>query len=159
MNARDGRRAFSQRRRHFPSISWRWTAVFVMVVFVVVFGVRSIFFPATHQGQISEGVFKKHPILLTDEWFTAQHQAIQSKDAQIKEGRNRLLQFEENAGPRDTWDFQDRLEWRPLHSAIGNLESERESMVADYNGRAHLVKRDPFKPDTPPTHLARITTE
>lgn len=158
MSARNGRHTFSQRRRQAPSISWHWTAVLI-IVFALVFGVRSIFFPAPHTDSVSEDVFEEHSFLLTDEWFNTQRQAIQDKDAQIKESREKLLRLEQDAGPRETWDFQDRLLWSPLNSDIGNLEAVRESMVADYNGRARLKNRDPFKTDTIPLRATHVTTE
>lgn len=157
MSARNGRSTFSQRRGSSPS-SWRWR-IALIVLFILVFGVRIFFFPINRTDRVSEETSRESPILLTDEWFATQHHAIQQKDAEIRESKEKLLRFEEDAGPRETWDFQDRLEWGPLHSDIGDLEGARESMVMDYNGRVRWVKRDPFKPDDPPSPVARITAE
>lgn len=87
------------------------------------------------------------------EWFKRQVQDVKAFEAKIKLASVAVDSFEQSAGTRDKWTFEDKQEYARLNSVVLGLESQRESMVSEYNARTQMANRSLFKTSDLPETL------
>lgn len=87
------------------------------------------------------------------EWFKRQVQDVKAFDAKIALASLSVEAFEKSAGSRDKWTFEDKQEHARLNSVVLGLESQRASMVAEYNARTQMANRALFKTSDLPETL------
>lgn len=84
-------------------------------------------------------------IIQNYEWFKRQVQDVGAMDQRLASQKTMLAKFEESAGPRSAWTFEDKTEHSRLTAIVAGLEGQRASMVAEYNARTQMMNRDLFR--------------
>lgn len=78
-------------------------------------------------------------------WFIEQRESIVAVESKIRIAQDSLSAFTSAAGERSTWTFEDKTEAARLQSVKQGLQSQYESMVAEYNARSQEADRAIFK--------------
>lgn len=92
-------------------------------------------------------------VIANYEWFKRQVQDVKAIDGRVALTSLQVEAFEKSAGPRDKWTFEDKQEHARLNSIVLGLESQRTSMVAEYNARSQMANRTLFKTNDLPETL------
>ncbi len=79
------------------------------------------------------------------EWFKQQVQDIKANQQKAQEADAEVISFEQVAGTRDTWTFEDKTEDSRLRAVAHGLHSQDANLVADYNARATEANRSIFQ--------------
>lgn len=82
-------------------------------------------------------------------WFKDQYEAIQTAKKKITIAEQAQTDFEQSAGPRDKWTFEDKTEDARLRAVVQGNKSHYEDLVAEYNSRSKQVDRAIFKDGLP----------
>jgi hypothetical protein len=93
--------------------------------------------------------YKTENALYNYRWFKDQYEAIQAAKKKISIAEQSLADFEQSAGPRDKWTFEDKTEDARLRSIVQGNKSHYEDLVAEYNSRSKQVDRAIFKDQLP----------
>lgn len=102
---------------------------------------------------IIERTFNADNVIRNYEWFKRQYQDIKAIDVKIKIADETKLSFEQSAGNRETWKFEDRQEWNRLNNVSLGLKGQRASMVAEYNAKTQMANRDLFRTSDLPAEI------
>ncbi|QIG69791.1 hypothetical protein EVB81_222 [Rhizobium phage RHph_I46] len=94
--------------------------------------------------------FDADNIIYNYEWFKRQYNDIIAFNQKIDIAQSQISRFEESAGPRTNWTFEDKQEANRLNSVVLGLRNQRESMIAEYNAKSSMVNRSIFKTDDLP---------
>ncbi|QIG73657.1 hypothetical protein EVC04_220 [Rhizobium phage RHph_I1_9] len=89
--------------------------------------------------------FDADNIIYNYEWFKRQYNDIIAFNQKIDIAQSQISRFEESAGPRTNWTFEDKQEANRLNSVVLGLRNQRESMIAEYNAKSSMVNRSIFK--------------
>ena len=119
--------------------------VIVAVVGAAIFGVRALFFAPQQAAKIVERTFDGDNILYNYEWFHDTYEDVKAIDRKIGVADTNVASFEDSAGPRTDWTFEDKTEYGRLRSVLQGLESQRADIVADYNAKSKMANREIFK--------------
>lgn len=98
-------------------------------------------------------------IIANYEWFKQQYQDIGAMDARLSAARDAITRFEQSAGPRTGWQFEERQESARLNQIVAGLEGQRASMIAEYNARTQMANRDIFRTHDLPSHIDTETAQ
>lgn len=120
---------------------------------IVGWGIRMILYPAQQAGRIIEKTLDADNVLYNYEWFKSQYQDVLAIDNKLTAAEVSQKSFEQSAGPRDTWKFDDRTEWNRLNSIVLGLRNQRASIIAEYNARSEMANRSIFKTGDLPEKL------
>jgi hypothetical protein len=82
-------------------------------------------------------------------WFQERAGAIKANKSQIIVADQALKDFQESAGPRKDWTFEDKTEESRLRSVSQGLKSQLQSIVEEYNAKAGEADRSIFTDDLP----------
>jgi len=131
--------------------------VSVLVIFGIlaacIFSVRMACFPVNQAAKVAERTFGADNVIYNYEYFHNAYEDVQAIDGKIEVAKNNVTRFENSAGLRQTWTFEDKNEYSRLHSVLQGLESQREDIVADYNAHSKMVNRKIFKDGNLPERL------
>jgi hypothetical protein len=75
------------------------------------------------------------------EWFKDTYQDIQQSDGQIRNKQEQLTSFEQSAGERATWTFEDKQQYNTLSNEVTGLKNYRLDLVGKYNSRTEQLNR------------------
>jgi hypothetical protein len=130
-------------------LAWTFAAVIGLTLFFgtlgVVTGVVSLPFRVAGQAsRIIDRTIDADNVIANYEWFKRQCQDIKAQDTIIADAAHALSQFEQSAGPRTGWDFQDKQEHNRLSANVTGAKQYQASMVGDYNARARMMNRSIF---------------
>lgn len=118
----------------------------VVVGLSVVGGVASI---VTAPFRAATGIVNRvadpDSIIANYEWFKRQVQDVGAMDVRLAASLKAVSNFEESAGARSLWTFEDKQEHARLSSIVLGLEGQRAAMVAEYNSRSQMANRALFK--------------
>ncbi|QIG73995.1 hypothetical protein PP935_gp220 [Rhizobium phage RHph_N34] len=89
--------------------------------------------------------FDSDNIIYNYEWFKRQYNDIIAFNQKIDIAQSQISRFEESAGPRTNWTFEDKQEANRLNSVVLGLRNQRETMIAEYNAKSSMVNRSIFK--------------
>ncbi|QIG68155.1 hypothetical protein EVB55_220 [Rhizobium phage RHph_Y68] len=89
--------------------------------------------------------FDADNVIYNYEWFKRQYNDIVAFNQKIDIAQSQISRFEESAGPRTNWTFEDKQEANRLSSVVLGLRNQRESMIAEYNAKSSMVNRSIFK--------------
>jgi len=84
-------------------------------------------------------------VIYNYEWFKQSYEDLQATDVKIKNAEAQIKSFEDSAGPRKDWTFEDKTEHSRLNSVLLGLQNYREDLVAKYNARSKMANRKIFK--------------
>lgn len=125
----------------------RWGIILFIVLLVLgwvgnVFGLLS-FFPQQATRVITK-TFDADNMIGNYEWFKRQYADYQAFGPKIDNQAHSLRVFEESAGPRSSWTFEDKQTWDQMNRALLGLRNQRESIKAEYNAKANMANRSIF---------------
>ena len=82
-------------------------------------------------------------------WFKERYEGIGAVENKIGIADKAVKGFQDNAGQRKDWTFEDKTENARLSAVKQGLMSQYEDLVAEYNARAKEVDRAIFKDELP----------
>lgn len=109
--------------------------------------------PFTTGTQIIQKTLDSTNVINNYEWFKRQYADVVAIDQRIVASESALNVFNQSAGDRSTWTFEDKQEFSRLNSVILGLKGQRTSMVAEYNSRSQMANRSLFKTNDLPDQL------
>lgn len=90
---------------------------------------------------IIEKTYETEYCLANYEWFKSQKQGIDGMAEKIANAESELKTFNESAGARSTWTFEDKTESARLSSNVTGLKNRRVDMIKEYNARSEMLNR------------------
>lgn len=116
-----------------------------MILVCIIVGICWVFGIFGQGAKIIEKTMDADNVLNNYEWFKQCYEDIKATDIKIKNAEQQIMSFEESAGPRKDWSFEDKNEHARLNSVLLGLQNYREEQVAKYNARSKMVNRKIFK--------------
>lgn len=98
---------------------------------------------------IIEKTYNADNAIYNYEWFKNRYQDIKATETKIENAKETVDTFNQSAGPRSEWTFEDKQESARLNSVVLGLKNHYEEIVAEYNARAQQVNRNIFQDDLP----------
>ncbi len=95
--------------------------------------------------KVAQKTFDADNMIGNYEWFHQQYEDVKAFDARLVAATAAKTAFEQSAGPRDSWKFDERQEWNRLNTIVLGLTGQRASMVAEYNARTAMANRNIFR--------------
>jgi hypothetical protein len=90
-------------------------------------------------------------VIYNYEWFKTTYHYIDATQKKIATLENEKEAFNESAGPRQNWSFEDKNEYSRLSSTISGLKNYKNDLIAEYNAKSKMINRKIFKGgDLPP---------
>jgi len=83
-------------------------------------------------------------VIYNYEYFKKVCQEIKAQDGIIRNSAAAMEDFEESAGPRVEWDYNDKNEHAMLRQNVTGAKNTQQRMIAEYNGRAKMMNRAIF---------------
>jgi hypothetical protein len=87
------------------------------------------------------------------EWFKEKLEVIQATKNKAIQAEAKIIAFEESAGERKDWTFEDKTEHARLNSVHSGITNQIEDLVAEYNARAKMATRNIFQDGKIPSIL------
>lgn len=116
-------------------------------------GIGLITLPFRAASGVAERTFNADNMIHNYEWFKRQVQDVKAIDVKISTAEAAQKSFEQAAGDRANWKFDDRQEWARLNNIVVGLRGQRASMVAEYNAKTQMANRDIFRTGDLPAEL------
>ncbi len=145
----------------------RYVAMFLAIMLVFIGGgmlLRVIFFPVNTASKLINTAYQaQDKVLNADnaiynyEWFKQKYQDIEASKKQLVNAQISLSSFEESAGLRKDWTFEDKTEDSRLRSVQLGIQNLLESSIADYNARASMATRNIFENSVLPSYMEALT--
>ena len=154
MSLNDLERDFQSKPRRTTLSTLLWIVAILAVVTAAIWGVRTVFYPAQQAGRIVERTLNADNVIYNYEWFKRQREDVAAMDVKLRNAEASMTSFEQSAGPRDTWKFDDRTEWNRLNAIVLGLRNQRTDMVAEYNAKAKMANRNIFMSGDLPAELS-----
>ena len=123
------------------------------VLYVVLGALGFISLPFRTATTVAEKTLDADNVVYNYEWFKRQYNDVLAMDVKLEAAEQAQASFEDVAGPRDAWKFDDRQEWNRLNAIVLGLRGQRADMVALYNARAKMVNRSIFMDSDVPEEL------
>tara|TARA_Y100000310_G_scaffold167149_1_gene166915 strand:+ start:1725 stop:2180 length:456 start_codon:yes stop_codon:yes gene_type:complete len=117
-----------------------------LIILFVILGIVGFGFKLLSQpGRIIQKTMDADNVIYNYEWFHQAYQDITATELKITNAQNAATLFNENAGDRKDWTFEDKNESSRLGSVVLGLQNHREQLVADYNAKSKMINRNIFK--------------
>lgn len=123
-------------------------------------GIKILFFPvaALNKGiesgyQIMDKTLEANNVIYNYEWFKRQKEQIDATYKKLAIAQRAATDFEQLAGDRKDWTFEDKTEDARLRAVAQGIESQLKDMIAEYNARSSMATRDIFKDGLIPNTL------
>ena len=142
------------------------TLVIMCIVGLIIagIGIKLVFFPVhTAQQQLDTAYKTVDKVLDADnaiynyEWFKQQHEDIQAKKTMLDNASIAVDNFEQTAGERSNWTFEDKNEYNRLNTIKLGIKNQLEQMIADYNARSKMATRNIFEDSVLPSYIDSLT--
>lgn len=133
-----------------PGSAIKTIALWTIVIIAVGFGISAMFRPAEIIGKVMD----PDKVLYNYEYFYNQSHAYKAINAKIVTANKSVVNFKSDAGPRESWTFEDKTELSRLRSIADGLVYQCNDIVADYNAKSQQVTRSMFKTDSTPYRLS-----
>lgn len=102
---------------------------------------------------IVEKTLSPDNIILNYEYFKKQFRDIEAIGKKIEHQTKHKKSFEDSAGMRKNWTFEDKNEHARLSSIIAGLQDQRSDMISDYNSKANMANRKIFMGKDCPSYI------
>lgn len=102
----------------------------------------------TNAGIIQQ-TYNANNALYNYHWFQERQTALTALDQTIGQSQAALTDFEQSAGPRGGWSFDDKTEDNRLRTTVLGQEAQYNSLAGEYNAHAKEVDRAIFKDGLP----------
>lgn len=109
--------------------------------------------PARQAGRVVSKTIDADNVIYNYEWFHRQYGDLQAMTPKLENAQGALNDFEQSAGPRKGWQFDDRQEHSRLSSIVLGLKNQRAEIVQTYNARAEMSNRNLFIGKSLPDHV------
>jgi hypothetical protein len=126
--------------------------------------INVIFFPVNTAQQLINTAYDAQSQVLNAEnaiynyeWFKQQYQNIEATKKQLVNARESRTYFEEAAGARENWTFEDKNEHARLSAVVLGIENNLETQIANYNARASMATRNIFEDSVLPSYIDALT--
>ncbi len=130
------------------------TVIFLLSVAGGIIGIISfVTYPAQQAASVVRKTLDADNAIYNYEWFHRQYEDLGAMTPKLQNAEAALEAFEASAGPRSSWQFDDRQEYSRLSSIVLGLRNQRASLVADYNAHAGMSNRAIFIGSALPTHV------
>lgn len=144
----------------FRILGWIFAVAVVLTLFFgilgVTLGVVGLPFRVFSQAsRIVDRTIDADNVIANYEWFKQQCQDIKAQGRIITDAEQAKADFEASAGPRSSWDFQDKQEHNRLSANVTGAKQYEASLVADYNARARMANRALFNTEPCDVQVAR----
>ena len=87
------------------------------------------------------------------EWFKRQKESIDATNKKLEIASKAVTSFEQSAGTRKDWTFEDKGEDARLRSISQGIESQLKDMIAEYNARTKMANREIFQDGIIPSFI------
>ncbi len=98
---------------------------------------------------IIQKTYNADNVIYNYEWFKQTAEDIKATEKQTADAQVAIQSFEQAAGPRDKWTFEDKTEDSRLRAVFQGLQNHYTSLVADYNAHAAEANRNIFQDNLP----------
>lgn len=115
--------------------------------------IQTVFYPAEQAGRVMRKTLDADNVIYNYEWFKRQREDVAAMDQKLAAAEASKAGFEQSAGPRTSWKFDDRNEWNRLNAIELGLRNQRSDMVAEYNAKAKMANRNIFMSGDLPAEL------
>lgn len=139
--------------------------ILVIIGFIAVgIGVKILFFPVhtinqelnTAYDAVSKTINADNAIY-NYEWFKRQKESIDATKQKLVIAQNAVSNFQEMAGERKDWTFEDKTENSRLNSVSQGIESQLKDIIAEYNARTQMANRNIFQNGILPNYIDALT--
>lgn len=147
---------------------------YILIFLGVIFGVsvlvtgslvlKGLFFPVhTAQKELNTAYDAVSKTINADnaiynyEWFKRQKESIDATKQKLVIAQNAVLNFQELAGDRKEWTFEDKTESARLNSVAQGIESQLKDIIAEYNARTQMTNRNIFQDNILPSYIDALT--
>ena len=79
--------------------------------------------------KVAQKTFDADNMIGNYEWFHQQYEDVKAFDARLVAATAAKTAFEQSAGPRDSWKFDERQEWNRLNTIVLGLTGQRAAMA------------------------------
>lgn len=157
--------AQEERRETRKNIGTVGKIILVSIVAVVVLSVAGIILRAVllpvHMANktvdtaygVVDKVMNADNALSNYEWFKQQYEDYKAIQAKLKKADASITKFEESAGDRDKWTFEDKNEHSRLTTISDGIRYQMEDIKAQYNAKSKMLSRNLFKDKNLPYQL------
>jgi len=128
-----------------PEALFMWVFWRLLAVGIIVGAVGFVFNPFKQAGRIINKTIDADNVIYNYEWFKQRHESISALDKKVADAEAAADTFKKEAGPRDTWHREDRIEHSRLAAVALGLTQQRADMAAEYNARGRMANRSIFK--------------
>lgn len=130
-------------------LAWIFVSVVGLTLFFGILGVATgiVSLPFRVLGQANQIINKTidaDNVIANYEWFKQQCQDIKAQESIIETQIYAQTSFEESAGARTGWDFQDKQEYARISANVTGAKQYQASMIGDYNAKAKMMNRSIF---------------
>jgi hypothetical protein len=144
-------------------------AFFVVVgllvgLMLVGFVAKIVFFPAhVANKEIQTGYDVVDKTLNADnaiynyEWFKRQKESIDALNKKYENAQNDVSTFQELAGSRDKWTYEDKNEEARLRTISSGFFNQLKDAIAEYNARTKMANREIFQDGILPDFIDATT--
>lgn len=126
--------------------------------------VKAVFFPVhTAQKEIDTAYEVVDKTLDSDnaiynyEWFKRQKESIDATNRKLEIAVRAYGDFDEAAGERKDWTFEDKTESSRLHAVAQGIEGQLKDMIGEYNARTKMANRNMFQEGLLPDYIDATT--
>lgn len=137
-----------------------WLTAIFLVVSLIGFGMKTVLFPAHVANktvdtayQITDKTLNADNVIYNYEWFKRQYNDYLAINNKVKNAEITVKEFNDSAGPRDKWTFEDKTESARLQSIVTGLKQQRQDIVSEYNAKSQMANRSIFKTGDLPEQL------
>jgi hypothetical protein len=127
-----------------------------LVLSILIFIGKVILFPAHVVNSAVDGAYNivtktldADNIIYNYEWFKQEWEDYKAISQKVETAEKQKKSFNDEAGTRDKWTFEDKNEYSRLSSILQGLQNQRNDLVATYNARSKMVNRSIFKQGVP----------
>lgn len=141
-------------------------AVMAGLIFLgaVGFGLKILFFPVHTAGlelqtayDAASQTLNADNAIYNYEWFKRQKESIEAIKQKLVISQDAVLSFEQSAGERKDWTFEDKGEDARLRAVSQGIESQLKDVIAEYNARTKMANRAIFQDGILPNYIDATT--
>jgi hypothetical protein len=130
----------------------RWTGMKLffgvfLPLFIVVAIAGGVYTFVIKPAQIIDRVTNPDNVLFQVEWFVEKATDLEAAVERVEVTKKALADFQEDAGPRENWDFQDKQLEGNMRTDLRGQEAHLEKLKAEYIAASKTPQRSIFKID------------
>lgn len=128
-------------------------SILIIIAKVVLFPAHVMSTGINTAYEITNKTLDADNVLQNYEWFKQQYEDYIAIDKKINNAEQATKLFEESAGDRKDWTFEDKTEHARLNTITTGLKQQKEDIISEYNARSKMQNRALFKSKDLPFQL------